>query len=98
MNVITILRLLLIVWVLVIAVMFIAGLKKHPGKLELASKKGVINALIGFWANFFDTWGIGSFAPTTFCYKTFKTSDDIDIPGNLNLGDVFPVTVEAVLF
>lgn len=97
MDVITILRLVLIVWGLIITVMFIAGLKKHPGKLELASKKSVINGLIGFIANFFDIWGIGSYAPSTFCYKTFKTSDDIDIPGNLNVGDVFPVTVEAVL-
>lgn len=98
MNVITILRLVLIIWGIIITIMFLAGLRKHPGKLELTSKKGIINALIGFLANFFDTWGIGSFAPSTFCYKTFKTSDDIDIPGNLNLGDVFPVTVEAILF
>lgn len=98
MNVITILRVVFIIWGLGITAMFIAGLRKHPGKMELVSKKGVINALISFLANFFDTWGIGSFAPSTFCYKTFKTSDDIDIPGNLNLGDVFRVTVEAVLF
>lgn len=91
-------RLVLAIWGLIITALFIRGLKNHPGKLELGSKKTVINALIGFIANFFDTWGIGSFAPSTFCYKTFKTSDDIDIPGNLNLGDVFPVTIEAILF
>ncbi len=53
---------------------------------------------IGIVANFLDTLGCGSFAPSTFMYKLFKQMDDIDIPGTLNVGDTFPVIFEAFIF
>lgn len=53
---------------------------------------------VGIIANFLDTLGCGSYAPSTFMYKIFKQIDDIDIPGTLNVGDTFPVIFEAFIF
>ena len=62
-------------------------------------KKNLISTiLIGFIANFFDTLGIGSFAPSTTAFKMTKSVDDVNIPGTLNVGDTVPVCVEAFLF
>lgn len=52
----------------------------------------------GIVANFLDTLGCGSFAPSTFMYKIFGQIDDINIPGTLNVGDTFPVIFEAFIF
>lgn len=64
------------------------------------------NAIIGFVTNFFDTLGIGSFAPTMFFWKTLggmaRDEKNVDkdelVPGTLNIGDTFPVILEALLF
>ena len=53
---------------------------------------------IGFVTNFFDTLGIGSFAPTTSFYKLTKIVDDRVIPGTLNAGHALPVVVQALIF
>ena len=52
----------------------------------------------GIIANFFDTLGIGSFAPTSTMFKVGKSCDDILVPGTLNVGDTVPVCVEAAAF
>ncbi|MCR1933914.1 TSUP family transporter [Clostridium tepidum] len=53
---------------------------------------------VGFITNFFDTLGIGSFAPTTALLKNFKLSKDRTLPGTLNVACTIPVAVEAILF
>src|SRR5579871_2404665 len=53
---------------------------------------------IGFITNFFDTLGIGSFAPTTAMFKFFKLVPDEKIPGTLNVGHTPPTILEAFLF
>ncbi len=53
---------------------------------------------VGVIANFVDTLGCGSFAPSTFLYKAFGDIEDIHIPGTLNVGDTFPVIFEALIF
>ena len=57
-----------------------------------------IEAAIGFVTNFFDTLGIGSFAPTTSLFKFFKLVPDEKIPGTLNVGHTPPTIVEALAF
>ena len=52
--------------------------------------------LIGFVTNFFDTLGIGSFAPTTAAFKMLKIVPDERIPGTLNVGDALPTIAEAL--
>lgn len=58
----------------------------------------VVTSIIGFIANFLDTLGIGSYAPTSAAFKMTKSVDDILVPGTLNVGDTVPVCVEAFLF
>ena len=64
------------------------------------------NAVIGFVTDFFDTLGIGCFAPTMFAWKVFgglpkdeqgNDRDDL-VPGTLNVGHTLPVITEALLF
>jgi uncharacterized membrane protein YfcA len=63
------------------------------------SAGGRISELItGFVTNFFDTLGIGSFAPTTSIFKFWKMVPDERIPGTLNVGHTPPTILEAVLF
>ena len=65
---------------------------------QFGKKHAVVTAIIGFVANFLDTLGIGSFAPTSAAFKMTKSVDDALVPGTLNVGDTVPVCVEAFLF
>ena len=53
---------------------------------------------VGFITDFFDTLGIGSFAPTVSLFKIGKMTDDKTMPGTLNVGHTIPVVLEAFLF
>jgi uncharacterized membrane protein YfcA len=53
---------------------------------------------LGFVTNFFDTLGIGSFAPTTAVFKLRRWVKDEDIPGTLNVGHNLPTAAEALIF
>ena len=52
----------------------------------------------GFVTNFFDTLGIGSFAPTTAIFKFFRLVDDRLIPGTMNVGNTIPTVTQAFIF
>src|SRR5262245_6900248 len=52
----------------------------------------------GFVTDFFDTLGIGAFAPTTAIFKLQRRMADEEIPGTLNVGHALPVVVEALIF
>ena len=52
----------------------------------------------GFVTNFFDTLGIGSFAPTTAIFKFFKLVPDRLIPGTLNVGHTLPTIAQAFIY
>lgn len=53
---------------------------------------------LGFVINFFDTLGIGSFAPTTAMYRLLKLVPDERIPGTLNVGHTIPTFLQAFFF
>ena len=53
---------------------------------------------LGFGANFFDTLGIGSFAPTTAVLKFTRRIPDEQIPGTLNVGHALATLTEALIF
>jgi uncharacterized membrane protein YfcA len=57
-----------------------------------------IETAIGFVTNFFDTLGIGSFAPTTSMFKLWRLVPDEQIPGTLNVGHTMPTIVEAAIY
>jgi uncharacterized membrane protein YfcA len=56
------------------------------------------DALTGFIANFFDTLGIGSFAPTTAYFKLRARMPDEQIPGTLVCGHVLPTVTQGLIF
>jgi uncharacterized membrane protein YfcA len=57
-----------------------------------------LDLAVGFGTNFFDTLGIGSFAPTTAIFKLLKRMPDEEIPGTLNVGQALPTLTEALIF
>ncbi len=67
---------------------------RRPGQ----ALPGFADTLIGFVTNFFDTLGIGSFAPTTAIYKLRRMPPDEQIPGTLNVGHALPTVTQALIF
>ena len=65
---------------------------------EDAASPTPLGLAIGFVTNFFDTLGIGSFAPTTAIFKFTGLVRDERIPGTLNVGHTAPTLVEALIF
>jgi uncharacterized membrane protein YfcA len=57
-----------------------------------------LQTAIGFVTNFFDTLGIGSFAPTTSWFKLQDVVRDERIPGTMHVGHTPPVIVQAFIF
>lgn len=57
-----------------------------------------IETAVGFVTNFFDTLGIGSFAPTTSLFKLLRLVPDERIPGTLNVGHTPPTVTQAFIF
>jgi uncharacterized membrane protein YfcA len=57
-----------------------------------------VDLAIGLGTNFFDTLGIGSFAPTTAIFKLQRRMPDDEIPGTLNVGQALPTLTEALIF
>ena len=57
-----------------------------------------LQTLIGFVTNFFDTLGIGNFAPTTAWFRYAKLVPDELIPGTMNVGHTLPVMLMAFLY
>ena len=57
-----------------------------------------LNVGFGLIVDFFDTLGIGNFAPTTAFFRGFKQVKDRVLPGTLNVSHTIPVVLEAFLF
>ena len=62
------------------------------------TRPSLLLAAIGFVTNFFDTLGIGSFAPTTSIFKLRKLVPDELIPGTLNVGHALPTITQAFIY
>lgn len=69
---------------------------KNENKLENGNFMGL--GAVGFIVNFFDTLGIGSFAPATALMRQFKLTNDRTLPGTLNVSMTIPVVIEAFIF
>lgn len=69
---------------------------KRKEKLEKGNKAALSG--IGFIICFFDTLGIGGFAPMTAIFKQFKLVNDRIIPGTLNTAMTIPIVIEALIF
>jgi len=62
------------------------------------ARPSLLQTAIGFVTNFFDTLGIGSFAPTTAIFRFKKIVPDERIPGTLNVGHTLPTITQAFIF
>ena len=86
----------LIILAIFYSYVLIKDIIKHKNVLENVSV--VKTAIIGFVVNFFDTLGIGSFAPQTALLKFTKQTEDRLIPGTLNVSNTIPVLIQALIF
>ncbi len=85
---------LVVVTIGYIAVWYSVESKRHT-KID---KPGAREGFIGFVTDFFDTLGIGSFAPTTAMFKAWKVVPDEKIPGTLNVGHTLPTVAQALIY
>src|SRR5438876_4019116 len=69
----------------------------HRGENPEDRRPRISDFLVGFVTNFFDTLGIGSFAPTTAWFKFSKRMPDELIPGTLNSGQALPTMAQALI-
>jgi uncharacterized membrane protein YfcA len=74
----------------------VALLRKAADRKELAPNLESIG--LGAVTNFFDTLGIGSFAPTTAWIKFRKLVPDSFIPATLNVGHALPTIMQSAIF
>jgi uncharacterized membrane protein YfcA len=75
-----------------------AGAQAANAAAGAGFRPGLVQTLTGFVTNFFDTLGVGSFAPTTSVFKLFKLVPDEKIPGTLNTGHALPTVAQALIF
>jgi len=84
----------------VFTIIFVVGWIRlgRPAADDDRGLPGPAHLTIGFVTNFFDTLGIGSYAPTTALFRLFRLVPDERIPGTLTLGHVLPTITQAFLF
>lgn len=91
-----------VIWAILMSVygfFFIRDYRQVSAAGELDDVSVVKAGFIGLATNFFDTLGIGSFAPTVALNKFMKMGvRDKELPGLLNVADTLPVMCEAVIF
>ncbi len=93
MTIKTLLLLALIGFTVFFVIILAGAFKKKRGEAP-----SLLQTAIGFVTNFFDTLGIGSFAPTTAIFKLKKLVPDELIPGTLNVGHTLPTITQAFIF
>ncbi len=86
-----------------LAALALIGIGYGATLLRLAAARGQLRISLeatglGAVTNFFDTLGIGSFAPTTAWLKLRSLVPDRFIPATLNAGHCIPTIVEALVF
>lgn len=77
---------------------FVFGWLRTARRDHLRERPTAGDNLIGLFTGFFDTLGIGSFAPTTALFKFRGRPADELIPGTLNVGFSPAALLETVLF
>ena len=79
---------------LTFAVFWVGALRRDSGPRRPSS----IQIGIGFFTDFFDTLGIGSFATTTSLYRWRSRVADRELPGTLNVGHAIPTALQAFIY
>jgi uncharacterized membrane protein YfcA len=76
------------------AIAWIRAKRRNPAREPVT----LVDMLIGFVTDFFDTLGIGSFAPTTAIFKLRGKPADELIPGTLNIGHNASAALNTIIF
>ncbi len=99
MNLANVLLVILVIAGLIFLFFFVQDYRNSYLNGEVEKEGGVVVfSLTGLIINFFDTLGIGGFAPMTVIFRQFKLVNDRVIPGTLNTAMCIPVVVEALIF
>ncbi|WP_418964724.1 hypothetical protein [Cetobacterium sp.] len=98
-NLANVLLVILVIAGLIFLFFFVQDYRNSYLNGEVEKEGGVVVfSLTGLIINFFDTLGIGGFAPMTVIFRQFKLVNDRVIPGTLNTAMCIPVVVEALIF
>jgi uncharacterized membrane protein YfcA len=84
--------------ILYIVVLTRAVIRARRAGSERDAKPTFFSVALGFVTSFFDTLGIGSFAPTTAVLKLRSLVPDEKIPGTLNVGHTLATLAQAYIF
>lgn len=85
--------------VIVMGIMIVLATRAYLDQKKPLFERFGLGMLIGFFTDFGDTLGIGSFATTTAAFRaTHYVEDDRQLPGTLNAMHAIPVMVEALFF
>jgi uncharacterized membrane protein YfcA len=84
--------------VLYIAAMIVAVVRARRAGEAQEVTPTAFEVALGFVTSFFDTLGIGSFAPTTAAFKLRNLVADEKIPGTLNVGHTLATLAQAYIF
>jgi len=87
-----------ILFLLALAAVFYVAVLVRGALAQGALRPAWEPTAVGAVVNFFDTLGIGSFAPTTAIYKLRRIVPDELIPGTLNVGHTPSAIAEALIF
>lgn len=97
MNLVLVIQIILGVCLVFFTIIWLKDLIKNKNKLNDGNL--LLAGVIGFVTNFFDTLGIGSYAPTTMLLKLTKyMKNDKLLPGTLTIACSIPVLTEAFLY
>ncbi len=94
----------LLVTLAVIGIVFIAlwasvaTKRNRRAQGQAGGYPSALQTFVGFFTNFLDTLGIGSFATTTTIFKLTKMVDDRLVPGTLNTGHALPTIAQALIY
>jgi uncharacterized membrane protein YfcA len=72
--------------------------RRRPRREDLPLRPRPLELAVGFITDFFDTLGIGSFAPTTAMFRAWRLVPDQLIPGTLMVGHAIPSIAEALIY
>jgi uncharacterized membrane protein YfcA len=89
--------------VVLLGLLAIIGVAFGARVVQIALRRGELRPrgeaiVLGAVTNFFDTLGIGSFAPTTAWLKLRRIVPDSMLPETLNTGHALPTIAEALIF
>ncbi len=88
----------LALFALAFLVVWIRALRATPEQSTTKRWPSAGQLALGFGTDFFDTLGIGAFAPTAAVFRLTGMVPDERIPGTMNVGHTLPVVVMAFLF